>query len=173
MIFPPDFFAELRKIELEMKDLVQRAGGSSLGRGPAYASLTPPLDIYEKDGYLVLIMDVPGVEPEDLKIQYSHGFLIIAGRKAAPKYERKRNFVCLERNFGTFSRKIYIQRPLDFSDVHAVLQDGILTLRLKLREERRGGPISIPVEQAETDETEMKKTVKNIVNDENEEGEHE
>ncbi len=170
MIFLPDFFAELRKIELEMKDLVQRAGGSSFAQGPAYTNLTPPLDIYEKDGYLVLIMDVPGVEMEDLKVQFNHGFLIITGRKEAPKYEKKRNFVCLERNFGTFSRKVYIQRPLDFSDVHAVLQDGILTVRLKLRVERRGGPILIPIKQFETEDTEVEKNIKKTVN---EEGEHE
>ncbi len=145
MIFLPDFFAEIRKIELEMKDLVQHARGAGFGSGQAYAGITPPLDIYEKDGFLVVVMDVPGVEPKNLKVQFNHGFLIISGRKDAPRYEDKRKFVCLERSFGTFTRKIYIQRPLDFSEVTGELEAGILTIRMKLRNERRGGPIPIPV----------------------------
>ncbi len=157
MIFLPDFFAEIRKIELEMKDLVQRARGAGYGTGASYSNLVPPLDIYEKDGYLVVVMDVPGVEPENLKVQFSHGFLIIAGRKKAPKYEKQRNFVCLERNFGTFSRKVYIQHPLDFSDVRGELREGIVTIRLKLRNERRGGPLSIPVEAIESEEVEFER----------------
>jgi len=115
-------------------------------------------------------MDVPGVEPENLKVQFNQGFLIIAGRKEAPKYEKKRNFVCLERNFGTFRRKIYIQRPLDFSEVEGELREGILTIRLKLRTESRGGPISVPIEVAESEEIEFEKKQKIRVN---EEGYHE
>ena len=34
MIFLPDFFAEIRKIELEMKDLVQRVRGAGYEAGP-------------------------------------------------------------------------------------------------------------------------------------------
>ncbi|NOY24209.1 MAG: Hsp20/alpha crystallin family protein [Acidobacteria bacterium] len=166
MIFLPDFFAEMRKIESEMKDLVHRARSASYGNEASYANLVPPLDIYEKDGYLVVVMDVPGVEPENLKVRFSHGFLIIAGRKEAPKYEKKRNFVCLERNFGTFTRKIYIQRPLDFSDVQGELREGILTIRLKMRNERRGGSISVPVEVIESEEIEFEKKQKIPVKEE-------
>ncbi|RLE18522.1 MAG: hypothetical protein DRJ08_00695 [Acidobacteria bacterium] len=168
MIFLPDFFAEIRKIELEMKDLVQRAGNAGYGAENSYVKLVPPLDIYEKDGYLVVVMDVPGVEPEDLKVQFSNGFLIIAGRKEAPKYERKRNFVCLERNFGTFSRKIYIQRPLDFSDVRGELREGILTIWLRLRNERRGSSIPVPVKVIESEEVEFEKKQKISVKEEGE-----
>ena len=170
MIFLPDFFAEIRKIELEMKDLVQRARGAGYGTEASYSNLVPALDIYEKDGFLVVVMDVPGVEPENLKVQFSQGFLIIAGRKEAPKYEKKRNFVCLERNFGTFSRKVYIQRPLDFSDVSGELREGILTIRLRLRNERRGNPISVPVEAIESEEVEFEK--KQVISVK-QEGEHE
>jgi HSP20 family protein len=170
MIFLPDFFAEIRKIELEMKDLVDRTQHASYGNGTSYANPVPPLDIYEKDGFLVVVMDVPGVEPENLKVQFNQGFLIIAGRKEAPKYEKKQKFVCLERNFGTFRRKIYIQRPLDFSDVEGELREGILTIRLKLRTERRGGPISVPIEVTESEEIEFEKKQKIRVN---EEGYHE
>jgi len=52
MIFLPDFFAEIRKIELEMKDLVDRTRNAGYGNGASYANPVPPLDIYEKDGFL-------------------------------------------------------------------------------------------------------------------------
>ncbi len=157
MIFLPDFFAEIRKIELEMKDLVERTRNADPVSVASYTNPVPPLDIYEKEGYIVVVMDVPGVDPENLKVQFNHGFLIIAGRKEAPKYEMKRNFVCLERNFGTFKRKIYIQRPLDFSNAGGELKDGILTIRLKLRTERRGAPVSVPVNVIESEEVEFEK----------------
>ena len=155
MIFLPDFFAEIRKIELDMKDLVQRAQGAGYGAGSSYANLVPPLDIYERNGYLVVVMDVPGIPAENLEVGFSHGFLIVGGRKEPPIYEEKHNFVCLERNFGTFQRKVAIQRPLDFSDIHGELQDGTLTIWLKLRDERRGGPISIPIEEKESESVEL------------------
>lgn len=148
MIFLPDFFAEIRKIEHEMTDLLQKALGPN-DTGLSYAGLAPPIDIYERDDFLIIVMDVPGIPMENLKIQIYRGFLVITGRKDAPNYHDQKNFVCLERSFGTFHRKIYIQRSVDFSDIHADLKEGILTVRIRIKGEQETAPLSIPIEVEE------------------------
>lgn len=156
MIFLPDFYAEIKKIEQEMQDLLDRIHQGKEGMEPgAYGSLTPPVDIFEQDDRLTIIMDVPGMTAADIHIQFSNGFLVITGRKTAPPYHRDpTSFVCMERSFGTFRRKVYIQRPVDLDKTRAVLQNGILTVSLATRTERRGSPYRIPVEDGaiETDE---------------------
>ena len=147
MIFLPDFFAEVKKIEQEMKDLLDRVhrGEETLGASP-YMNLVPPVDIMEQAGTLEIVMDVPGMTIDDLQIQFTGGFLIITGRKPTPDYaESATNFVCMERNFGAFRRKIYIQRPVELDETRAELDNGILTITLVTRAERRGAPRQIPI----------------------------
>jgi len=148
MIFLPDFFAEVKKLEQEMKDLLDRTHTGTDGMGTApYTSLVPPVDIMERDGTLEVVLDVPGIQPSDITIQFGGGVLVVTGRKPAPDYvENASNFVCLERNFGTFRRKIYVQRPVDLDQTRATLENGILTIRLATRPERRGGLKHIPIE---------------------------
>ncbi len=156
MIFLPDFYAEIKKIEQEMQDLLDRIHQGKEGLEPgAYGNLTPPVDIFEQDDRLSIIIDVPGMKAEDIHIQFSNGFLVVTGRKSAPPYHSDpTSFVCMERSFGTFRRKVYIQQPVELDKARATLNNGILTVTLVTRTERRGAPYLIPVENTtnETDE---------------------
>jgi len=155
VIFLPDFFAEVRKIEQEMRDLLERVhhGAEAVGSMP-YANLVPPVDIMERGNTLEIVLDVPGINGEDLTIQFGGGVLVVTGRKPAPEYVNSAsNFVCMERNFGTFRRKIYVQRPVDMTQSRAVLENGILTITLRTQPERRGSLRQIPIKTVSTKAT--------------------
>jgi len=147
MIFLPDFFAEVRKLEQEMQDLIQRVQqGESDPGGVPYPPLVPPVDIIEQGDTLIILLDVPGISRDNLNIQYADGCLTITGRKPMPSAHREPvNFVCMERRFGTFRRRIYVRRPVAFEESSARLDNGILRIELKTRPERRGVPLSIPI----------------------------
>ncbi len=104
----------------------------------AYAR--PPVDIYEDDEGLVVIADVPGVEPSGLSVQVDRGVLTIQGRAShlatAPPVER-------EYGLTGFFRQFQLPSEIDATRITADLQHGVLTLRLPRVE--RAKPVHISV----------------------------
>jgi len=94
-------------------------------------------DLYLEGEELVVEMEVPGLEKEQLRIEGTDKFLEISGQKDTVKRKYK---VCLglERANGKFKKLIYIERSVNFQDARASLEDGVLTIRMPLVTEKRG-----------------------------------
>lgn len=81
---------------------------------------TPRADLHTTDDALVVVMDLPGVRPEDLSVRLDRGLLFVEG------VERRPDGAELVRN----RRAIALQRRVDAEAIEATLRDGVLTLRL-------------------------------------------
>lgn len=89
----------------------------------------PQTDIVENKESLIVIMDLPGVKKEDLRVKLENNVLEIEGRISYLTYE-KLNPVYTEYNIGNYSRKFTVSHAVDTRNIDAVLKDGVLTLTL-------------------------------------------
>ena len=87
----------------------------------------PPVDIYEDEQGLVVVADLPGVEPGGLDVRVEQGVLTIQGRTQAlatgtPLHR--------EYELPGFFRQFQLPEEIDAGRIEAALTQGVLTLRL-------------------------------------------
>jgi HSP20 family protein len=88
------------------------------------------VDLFEEKDTLVVKADLPGVTKDDLSVRVIEGNLMISGeRRHEEKVERK-DYLRIERNFGTFSRIIPLPEGVNADGITATLKEGILEVRV-------------------------------------------
>lgn len=89
------------------------------------ARLTPAVDIFETEEALTLVVDLPGVEKDNLQLGVENDILTIEGQvaKGGEAYYRE---------FGSsgYYRRFQLPDNLDLEKIAAELKDGVLTVRL-------------------------------------------
>ena len=109
-------------------------------------SWVPPVDIYQNgDHELVLKAELPAMTREDINVTVENGTLTIAGEKTLAADVKEEQFHHVERRYGTFSRAFSLPQTVDSSKVAAEYKDGVLTVRLPLREESKPRSIKVDV----------------------------
>ncbi len=104
----------------------------------------PPVDIYETaQNEFVIKAELPEMKREAIAVTVDHGTLTISGERTPGDDVPADAFRRLERPSGTFSRRFALPRSVDASKVAAEYKDGVLTVRLPMREEAK--PRSVPV----------------------------
>jgi HSP20 family molecular chaperone IbpA len=89
--------------------------------------VSPAADIYEDEQGLVVIADVPGVDPSGLDVGVERGILTIRGRAA---HLVTSNLVHREYELTGFFRQFQLPDEVDASRIEAELKNGVLFLRL-------------------------------------------
>ena len=122
-----------------------RHGASDEGL-PTSGAWVPPVDIYQNgDHELVLKAELPDMTREDIDITVDHGTLTIKGEKKFSSDVKDENFHRIERRYGTFSRSFSLPQTVDPAKVAADYKNGVLTVRLPLREEAKPRQIKVDV----------------------------
>jgi HSP20 family molecular chaperone IbpA len=94
----------------------------------------PTADIYETDDALTVIMEMAGVEKNDVSIALEEDVLRVEGRIDYAKYQGMEP-VYTEYNIGHYARGFTLSGKIDRDGITAQLADGVLTLTLpKIKE---------------------------------------
>ena len=111
------------------------------------AECTVALDVVETSSGVQVVMDLAGVPADAVRVVLAHNTLLIMGRKNPPKcaHQRDAAFHVAERAFGRFTRAISVDGAFDAGRATASLANGELRVVLPRLDERRGGPIRIPI----------------------------
>jgi HSP20 family molecular chaperone IbpA len=99
----------------------------SLSSTPS-ASWEPPVDILESDEEVRIIVALPGVEPQDIKVYLDSGELVIQGLRELPAVTRAAAIHRLEIPYGRFERRIPLPAAVDIE--RSDLGRGCLSLSL-------------------------------------------
>jgi HSP20 family protein len=106
----------------------------------------PPVDIYQTgDHELVLTAELPDMTREDIDVTVENFVLTVKGEKKFDKDVKEDQFHHIERRYGAFSRSFSLPRTVDADKVSADYKNGVLTVRLPLREEARPRQIKVDV----------------------------
>lgn len=116
----------------------------ALARGSRWV---PPVDIYEAaDNALVIKVELPEMKREAIAVTVEQGALSISGERAWPADVPKGDVRRIERPYGPFERRFSLPRAVDAGRVAADYRDGVLTVRLPMREDAK--PRTVPVAAA-------------------------
>jgi HSP20 family protein len=106
----------------------------------------PPVDIFQTgDHELVLKAELPDMSREDIDITVENFVLTVKGEKKLSHEVKEEQYHHLERRYGTFSRSFSLPQTVDSNRVAAEYKNGILTVRLPLREEAKPRTIKVDV----------------------------
>lgn len=92
-------------------------------------SWEPPIDVFEDDVQLVILVALPGVQPDQLAIGTEGPALVIRGERLMPDCCRQASISRLEIPHGYFERRIELPAG-QFKLSQQELKDGCLTLTL-------------------------------------------
>jgi HSP20 family protein len=110
--------------------------------GPSGRGAHPPVNVFQDEQGYVIHVEVPGYKPSDLALESRGQTLKISGKRqedapAAGSVHRR------ERRGGDFSRSLQLPRELDPARAQASSSNGILTIRVPVREESRPRRIDV------------------------------
>ncbi|HVO91956.1 MAG TPA: Hsp20/alpha crystallin family protein [Terriglobales bacterium] len=98
----------------------------------------PLVDLYETETAFILEADLPGVKPEDVKVEAENGDLVLQGIRVLEKSEHHGQFHTMERSSGHFLRRIKLPESIDKGAIQAEFHDGVLRVIIPKMKERRG-----------------------------------
>ncbi len=101
---------------------------------------TPSVDILEKDGTLLLRVEVPGMSEKDINLKLGGNVLTVMGER---KTEEGCTYRLTERNLGAFSRSFTLSDSADADHIAANCKNGILTISVPQRPEVRTREIKV------------------------------
>lgn len=86
----------------------------------------PPVDIFERQGHLVIRAEIPGIQKEDMDVQVEDGVLILRGERKQESQIEEANTYRMERVYGAFTRSFVLPEMVDGTKVTASYKDGVL-----------------------------------------------
>ncbi len=113
----------------EAMERAQRLHRQFFHRAPATPCWEAPCDIFETDETLTILIALPGVELDQVKVTLDAGVLIVSGERALPPELYNARIHRLEIPHGNFQRRIELP-PARFEISGRHLTNGCLKLQL-------------------------------------------
>ena len=124
----------LRAIEMELDDWMDRDSFR--------------IEEFEEAGEMVVRAELPGLDPEqDIEIVVDDGLLTISAERREQRELQEEGASRSEFRYGSFVRRVGVPRHVDADQVSARYSDGVLEVRLPLREEAPE-KVKVPIEHS-------------------------
>jgi HSP20 family protein len=103
----------------------------------------PEVNMTETDQAVEITAELPGLKPEEVKVELHEGALWIMGEKKEEKEEKGKTFHRMERRTGAFRRVLPLPTEVDEGKVEAKFEQGLL--KIALPEAARVAPKKIEI----------------------------
>lgn len=87
------------------------------------------VDLKENENEYLIEADLPGVEKENIHLEYNNGYLTISAKRDNLVENKKDNYVRKERSYGEFKRCFYVDN-IDEEKIQASFKNGVLNVSL-------------------------------------------
>jgi HSP20 family protein len=91
---------------------------------------TPAADVYETGDSFVVLMELPGIDEDDVEVSVEGDRLVVKGERRPRLPARPDRFHRMERSHGSFARTFVLTQAIDPDDVSAQFRDGLLRIEL-------------------------------------------
>jgi HSP20 family protein len=122
--------------------LENRLASDWLGTTTASMGTYPPVNVFQQGDDIVAIVELPGVNKDDLNIQAKGNTVRIAGSKAID-YPENASLHRRERLSGVFDRTLVVPMQIDADGIKAEYNDGLLALFIPRAEQDKPKSIQI------------------------------
>ncbi len=103
-------------------------------------------DVFEDDKRLVVRLEVPGMEKEDLDIQVTDDALVVSGEKRFQKEDSQGRWRVMQCAYGRFRRVVPLPLPVKADAARASYRNGVLKVELPKQVESRPRAISVKID---------------------------
>jgi HSP20 family protein len=138
---------ELDSFRHEVDDLLEHFG---LGHGWPKAwevGLRPALEFFVDDNKLMIRVDLPGIEPENVDVKVAGGFLTIRGAREEKQDTRNAQFYRREMRYGSFERTIQLPEGVKAEALKATYKNGVLELTATIPKEVAAKQVKVELEK--------------------------
>jgi HSP20 family protein len=169
-------FALMRRMMEDMDRMFADfgAGGSLMPRstergfGGLSRSFNPEVEVFQREGKLVVRADLPGMRQDDVHVSLDEDGLVLKGERRHEEEREEGGIFHSERSYGSFQRRIPLPRGVDPSTCDASFDDGVLEVSLNLPEQgskrievrsgkaQEGGRAAEPKNEGERQETQRR-----------------
>jgi HSP20 family protein len=111
--------------------------------GNAHEGSRPVVDIYEKEGDLVIKADIPGVDEKAIDLKLEGNVLTIRGEKKLEPEAEQGTFYQVEGFYGSFSRSFRLPDSIDADKISAKYRNGVLTVTVPSKPEAQARTIKV------------------------------
>lgn len=128
-----DFSSDMERV---FDSLFGRAPGTPERPSSNPTKFSPLLDVVETGEAFEISVDLPGVNPADVKLEMNEGKLTISGQRvhaadlSGSTENSGRNCHRMERSFGSFLRAVAIPSDVDVDKIDASYEQGVLLVRI-------------------------------------------
>ena len=124
-----EFFGDWNR---EMRNMDRRLYGKNAAR-------EMKTDVHEHEDHYEVDIDLPGFKKDEITLELENGYLTVTAAKGMDKEEtnQKGKLIRQERYAGTMQRSFYVGDVLTESDIGAKLDNGVLSLNIPKRDERK------------------------------------
>ena len=119
-----------------LQDRINRIFNESFGRSRdlddevGLYDWRPPVDIYETNDGVVLKVELPGINKEDVSVEIKDNVLTLKGERLANPAISEDCYYRRERLFGPFERSFTIHQNIKPDQIKATFKDGILHIEI-------------------------------------------
>ena len=107
--------------------LDSRIASDWMGRGTAASGSFPPINIFQKGDDFVALVELPGIDKNNLEIEAKENTIRVRGRKAIA-YGEQASIHRRERISGVFDRTLSVPIRIEPGGIKAEYRDGMLAL---------------------------------------------
>src|SRR5436189_2761125 len=95
------------------------------------ASFSPHIDMFERDGKLVISADLPGLNKDDVKVDVTEDAVIIEGERKYEHEKHEEGVYRSERSYGQFRRQIPLPQGVKTETATANFKNGVLEITME------------------------------------------
>lgn len=100
--------------------------------------IAPAVDVFEEGNEVVVKAELPGMKREEVDVRLSGNMLTIAGEKRSEGTVERKDFLRLERTYGSFSRTLRLPEGIRSESAKAHFVNGVLEVRIPRDESEKG-----------------------------------
>jgi HSP20 family protein len=138
-----DPFRELTSLQNRVNSIFQDYGRAGQDELTSTGNFVPAVDVYEDEHKIVLKLEIPGVNQDDVDIRLENNTLTVGGERKFEKEEKEENFHRIERRYGSFSRSFTLPNTVDTENIRANYEQGVLNIELTKRAEAKPKQIKV------------------------------
>ncbi len=109
------------------------------------APIEPAVEISETDKDVVVKVQVPGVEKDQMTINLTDDHLSVRGEVHKEHEEKKKNFYRQELRYGAFERVLGLPAEVDGTKAKADLKNGVLTVTMPKSQQPKAHQVKVEV----------------------------
>ncbi len=126
-----------------IEDMMERLWEEGDGRFLREEAFFPRANLAETESGFEVALDLPGMKPEEIKVEMRDGNLSISGERKEEKEEKGKTFHRIERSYGSFCRTIPLPAKVEEGKIDAKFANGVLTITLPKSEQEKPKRISV------------------------------